>query len=288
MQNRYSRQTLLEHIGNSGQKLLGEKMALVVGCGALGSVISDHLARAGIGHLRLIDRDIVEIENLQRQILYNEDDAGRPKAQVATERLSSINSEIEVEGLVRDFTPRTAEEVLNGVDIVLDGTDNMQTRYLINDVCVKNEIPWVYGGAVSTYGMSLNIVPKVTACLSCAFPFMPKAGSLPTCDTVGVINTVPSIIASIETTEALKIILGKEYSKDLIVYDVWNHDFKRIKITRNNDCECCHKENFKFLNAERSEVTRYSVEGIPCRSHPMWRARFPLNASQSGLKMQVM
>jgi adenylyltransferase/sulfurtransferase len=129
-------------------------------------------------------------------------------------------------------------------------------------------IPWIYGGAVSTYGMSLNIVPKKTACLSCAFPFMPKAGSLPTCDTVGVINTVPSIIASIEVTEAIKIILEKEYSKDLIVYDVWNHDFKLIKIKRNDDCECCQKGNYKFLEAERLELTtvlcgRDSVQVTP-------------------------
>jgi adenylyltransferase/sulfurtransferase len=268
MPNRYSRQIILEQIGESGQTLLGEKRVLVVGCGALGSVISDHLARAGVGYLRIIDRDIVDIENLQRQILYNEKDVGRPKAQAAAEKLKIVNSEIEIEGLVKDLTPKSAEGILEGVDIVLDGTDNLQTRYLINDVCVKNGIPWIYGGAVSTYGMSLNIVPKTTACLTCAFPFMPRVGSLPTCDTVGVINTVPSIIASIETTEALKIILGKDYSKDLIVYDVWSHDFKRIKIKRNKDCECCQKENFRFLNAKRSEVTtvlcgRDSVQVTP-------------------------
>lgn len=268
MQNRYSRQILLEHIGESGQRRLGETKALVIGCGALGSVIVHHLARAGIGMLRIIDRDIVEIENLQRQILYNEGDVGRPKALVASEKLKIINSEIEIEGHVRDFNPRSAGEMLKGIDIVLDGTDNMQTRYLINDICVKSMIPWIYGGAVSTYGMSLNIVPKKTACLSCAFPFMPKAGSLPTCDTVGVINTVPSIIASIEVTEAIKIILEKEYSKDLIVYDVWNHDFKLIKIKRNDDCECCQKGNYKFLEAERLELTtvlcgRDSVQVTP-------------------------
>jgi adenylyltransferase/sulfurtransferase len=268
MQNRYSRQALLEQIGASGQERLGETKVLVVGCGALGSVISDHLARAGMGMLRIIDRDIVEIENLQRQILYTEEDVGRPKAQAAKERLRVINSEINVEGLVRDFTPKSAEEVLDGVDIVLDGTDNMQTRYLINDICIKNGIPWIYGGAVSTYGMTLNIVPQKTACLSCAFPYIPKAGSLPTCDTVGVINTVPSIIASIEATEAIKIILEKEYSKDLIIYDVWSHDFKRIKIGRSKECECCQNENFKFLAAEKQEVTtvlcgRDSVQVTP-------------------------
>jgi adenylyltransferase/sulfurtransferase len=255
LNKRYARQVILNEIGESGQKKLKETHALVVGCGALGSVIADHLARAGVGTLRLIDRDIVEVENLQRQVLYNEEDIGEPKANSAAEKLRMINSDIKIEAIVKDFTARSVKKIIEDIDIVLDGTDNMQTRYLINDVCVKENIPWVYGGAVSTYGMCMNILPRDTACLSCAFPYMPKAGSLPTCDTVGVLNTIPSIIASIQATEAIKIILDKNYSKDLLVYDVWNHDFKLIKIQRNPDCICCGQDQFDYLDAEKTETT---------------------------------
>ena len=254
-QKRYARQTILNEIGEGGQKKLGETRALIVGCGALGSVMADHLARAGVGSIRIVDRDIVEVENLQRQILFNEDDIGAPKAQAVSEKLKKINSDIKVEGIVKDLNPRSIKQIVNDIDIILDGTDNMETRYLINDICIKKEIPWIYGGAVSTYGMTLNIVPKETPCLVCAFPFMPKAGSLPTCDTVGVLNTVPSIIASIQVTEALKIILRKNYSKDLLVYDVWNHDFKLIKIKRNQECNCCGQSNFEYLDSQKTDVT---------------------------------
>jgi adenylyltransferase/sulfurtransferase len=268
MQKRYSRQIILEQIGESGQKKLKDTNALVVGCGALGSVIADHLARAGIGKIRLVDRDIVEIENLQRQILYDENDLGTPKALAAKEKLKIVNSQIEIEEIVKDFSPNAAKDIVKDVQIVLDGTDNMQTRYLINDICVKEHIPWVYGGAVSTYGMSLNIVAGKSACLTCAFPYMPKAGSLPTCDTVGVLNTIPSIIASIQATEAIKIILDKNYSKDLLVYDVWNHDFKSIRIKRNSECLTCEQNKFAYLDAEKKESTtvlcgRNSVQVTP-------------------------
>jgi adenylyltransferase/sulfurtransferase len=167
---RYSRQMILDEIGKEGQELLNNSSIAVVGCGALGSVICDHLARAGIGKIRIIDRDIVELENLQRQILFVENDIGSPKAVAAKEKLRNINSDVDIQGIVKDLNPSNAEKLVKDVDIVLDGTDNMETRYLINDICVKNDIPWIYGGAVSTYGMSMNIVPNDTACLVCAFP----------------------------------------------------------------------------------------------------------------------
>ncbi len=251
---RYSRQVILPEIGPKGQKRLGEVSVLVVGCGALGSMSSEHLARAGVGHITIIDRDIVEIENLQRQILFSEADVGKTKAMAAQEHLKGINSEIEVEGLVEDLNPRNAVAVIKDMDVVVDGTDNMETRYLINDVCVKDKIPWVYGGAVSTYGMSMNIVPEETPCLICAFPHIPKPGSLPTCDTVGVVNTIPSIVASIQTTEALKILLGKEYSKHLIIFDVWSHDFERIRIVKKPDCPCCVRHNFNHMDVENMDL----------------------------------
>ncbi len=251
--NRYSRQTILEEIGEGGQETLRNSSATVIGCGALGCVTAQLLARAGLGKIRIVDRDIVEIENLQRQILFEENDIGTPKAIAAVEKLKKINSEVQIEALVKDLNPSNAEKIFENANIVLDGTDNMETRYLINDTCVKKEIPWVYGGAVSTYGMSLNILPKKTACLVCAFPYMPKAGSLPTCDTVGVLNTVPTVIGSIQATEAMKILLKREFNTDLIVYDVWAHDFQRIKLKRNSNCKCCSEHTFEYLSAIATE-----------------------------------
>jgi molybdopterin/thiamine biosynthesis adenylyltransferase len=253
--NRYTRQTILDEIGEEGQKMLRKSSIIIVGCGALGSIIAQHLARAGIGRITIVDRDIIELENLQRQILFDERDIGRPKAMAAVEKLRKINSDLEFEAIVKDLNPSNAEKILENANIVLDGTDNMETRYLINDVCIKNKIPWVYGGAVSTYGMSMNIVPQKTSCLVCAFPYIPRAGSLPTCDTVGVLNTVPSIIGSIQATEALKILLKKNFNNELIVYDVWSHDFQLIKLQRNEDCKCCVDHTFEYLSAEKAEST---------------------------------
>lgn len=265
---RYSRQMILEEIGKEGQELLNNSSVAVVGCGALGSVICDHLARAGFGKIRIIDRDIVELENLQRQILFVENDIGSPKAEAAKEKMRKINSDVDIESIVKDLNPSNIEKLVNDVDILLDGTDNMETRYLINDICVKNDIPWIYGGAVSTYGMSMNIMPHDTACLVCAFPLMPKPGSLATCDTVGVLNTIPSIVASIQTTEALKILLKKKFNRDLVVYDVWNNDFQSITIKQNPECECCQNHNFEYLSAQKVETVailcgRNSVQITP-------------------------
>jgi adenylyltransferase/sulfurtransferase len=175
--NRYTRQTILDEIGEEGQKELRKSSVIIVGCGGLGCIIAQHLTRAGIGKITIVDRDIVELENLQRQILFDEGYIGRPKAMAAVEKLRKINSELEFEAVVKDLNPSNAEKILENANIVLDGTDNMETRYLINDVCIENEIPWVYGGAVSTYGMSMNIVPQKTSCLVCAFPYIPRAGS---------------------------------------------------------------------------------------------------------------
>jgi adenylyltransferase/sulfurtransferase len=251
---RYSRQTILPEIGIEGQKRLGDTRCLVVGCGALGSMSSEHLVRAGVGHITIIDRDIVELENLQRQILFSESDIGITKATAAQEHLKAINSTIEIEGLVQDLNPRNASSIIQDMDVVVDGTDNMETRYLINDVCVKEKIPWVYGGAVSTYGMSMNVIPEDTACLICAFPHLPKPGSLPTCDTVGVVNTIPSIVASIQATEALKILLKRDFSRHLLIFDVWSHDFEQIKITRKDDCPCCVKRNFNHMDTDQMDL----------------------------------
>lgn len=208
---------------------------------------------------------MVELNNLQRQILFDENDVGLPKALVAAEKLRKVNSEVKVESVVDDVNHENIENIIRNMDVVLDGTDNMLVRFLINDACVKHSIPWVYGGAIETQGMTMNIIPGETPCFRCVIQNLPEAGSLPTCDTVGVLNSIPAIIASIESTEALKILLNKDnINRNLLVYNVWNHDFYSIKIRRRKDCECCVKHDFEFLNAEKKEkiVSLCGTDGV--------------------------
>jgi adenylyltransferase/sulfurtransferase len=258
MQDRYSRQVILSNIGEEGQKTLLKSKIAIIGCGALGTVVANNLVRAGVGKISIIDRDFVELNNLQRQILFDEDDIGIPKAVAAVEKLKRVNSDVEIEAMVKDLNHMNAEKIMSGVDLVLDGTDNMQTRFLINDVCVKSKIPWIYTAAVGTYGMMMTIVPGRTPCFRCLLPDVPEPGSLPTCDTVGVLNTIPAIIASIESTEAIKILLGKKITtnaeSNLIFYDVWSNDFEKVTEMRNNRCRCCIEHKFDFLNAAKEEI----------------------------------
>lgn len=252
--DRYSRQTLLKNIQKDGQEKLAKSHVVVIGCGALGTTIANNLVRGGIGHIRVVDRDIVELNNLQRQNLFDESDVGFPKASVAVKKLERINSEIKIEPVVKDVNHENIENIIKDMDLVLDGTDNMLIRFLINDACIKHDIPWIYGGAIETYGITMNIVPHKTPCFRCLIQDLPEAGSLTTCDTVGVLNTIPSIFGSIQSTEALKVLLGKELNKDVLTYDVWTHNFNSIKIKRRTDCDCCGKHNFEFLNAEKKET----------------------------------
>ena len=207
--DRYSRQVLMDRIGEDGQdKMLAGKV-VIVGCGATGTNLANTLARAGVGFLRLIDRDFVELNNLQRQMLFDESDIEKPKAQAAVEKLKLINSEIKLEAEVVDFNSSNAEELVTGMDMILDGTDNMSTRFTINDIAVKLGIPWIYSGAVSSYGMTMNILPNENApCFRCFLPTPPRPGSLQTCDTVGVLNTVPQMITAYAATEAIKLLIG--------------------------------------------------------------------------------
>lgn len=253
--SRYARQIILPEIGEEGQKILGDHSITVIGCGALGNIIASCLARGGIGKIILVDRDIVDLNNIHRQMLFDEGDVGKPKASQAKKKLEIINSDIELVSLIEDVNANNIEDIIGGSDIVLDGTDNMETRYLINDACVKNEIPWIYGGAVSTVGMSMNILPKKTCCLVCVFPTPPLIATLPTCETAGILNTVPIVIGAIQSTEAIKILLGKDINMDLIIYDIWTHEFQRIKVHRNSQCPCCVQNDFKYLNAEQKDVT---------------------------------
>jgi adenylyltransferase/sulfurtransferase len=258
MQSRYSRQVILQNIGQKGQEKLLNSSVAIVGCGALGTVAANNLARAGVGKILIIDRDFVELNNLQRQMLFDENDVGAPKAVAAAEKIASINSDIEVHPIIKDINYTNIEEILNGVDLVIDGTDNIQTRMLINDVCVKNRIPWIYTGAIGTSGMSMNILPD-KACIRCLYPGIPKAGSLPTCDTMGVLNTITVIMGSIETTEAIKILLEfyddiESTNSNLLVYDTWNHSFDSIMVKKNEKCECCGKKNYEFIDSDEQEI----------------------------------
>ncbi|PKL67021.1 MAG: NAD(P)H-binding protein [Methanobacteriales archaeon HGW-Methanobacteriales-1] len=294
MLKRYSRQVILSNIGEEGQKKLLNSKVVIVGCGALGTVAANNLARAGVGHITIIDRDFVELSNLQRQMLFEEEDVGEPKALAAAKRLNAINSEIEIEPIVADLNHTNVQEILKDANVVMDATDNIQTRMLVNDVCVQNGIPWIYTGAIGTSGMIMNLLPD-GPCLRCLYPNIPQAGSLPTCDTLGVLNTVTAIMGSMESTETLKIILGAYSSLEdskvdlektddapaenqesyndgkLVVYDAWDNSIDQIIVKRVEDCTCCGEKNFEFLEAEDKEIItslcgRNAVQITPARA----------------------
>jgi len=258
MNERYSRQILFNEIGKAGQERLLASRVLVVGCGALGASHAEMLSRAGVGHLRIVDRDFVEFTNLQRQTLFKEADAAErlPKAIAAKKRIGEINSEIEVEAVIADVNNSNVESLIGGCDIVLDGTDNFQVRYLINDACVKHGMTWIYGAAVSSYGTTMSIIPGETPCLRCIFSEMPDAGSSPTCDTAGVIMPIIATVAATQVAEALKVLIGDTNSlhRSLLQFDVWANDRQTIKLgAPDPDCKCCGKRTFEFLDAEAQE-----------------------------------
>lgn len=254
MNNRYSRQILFDGIGKDGQAKLLNSRILLVGCGALGASHAEMLARAGVGFLRIVDRDFVEFSNLQRQTLYSEADAKErlPKAVAAKKRLSNINSEIEIEAIVADVNNSNIESLITDVDLVLDGTDNFQVRYLVNDACVKLNKTWIYGAAVSSYGTTMTIIPHETPCLRCIFEEIPSIGSSPTCDTAGVIQPIITTVSAVQVSEALKILVGKtdKLHKSLMQFDVWENDWRKIKLGKpNEDCRTCGHKDFEFLEA---------------------------------------
>ncbi|OFW77574.1 MAG: thiamine biosynthesis protein ThiF [Alicyclobacillus sp. RIFOXYA1_FULL_53_8] len=258
-EHRYSRQILFRPIGNSGQARIRSAKVAIVGMGALGTVLATQLVRAGVGFVRLIDRDIIEASNLQRQSLYDETDAeqGLPKAVAAANKLQVANGEVRLEALVTDLTWRNAEELLADVDLIMDGTDNFQVRYLINDVAVKHGIAWAYGGAVSSYGTSGLFRPTETPCLVCLFG-EDQGGGHDTCDTVGVIAPVVSVIASLQVAEALKYLTGNHdaLSSGLTYIDVWNNEFRKIDFgARKENCSCCVQREFKSLRSQSDSLT---------------------------------
>ncbi len=252
--DRYARQSILQEVGGRGQRAFAGSHVVVVGLGALGCASADLLARAGIGHLRLVDRDVVEIGNLQRQTLYAEADVDRPKAEAAADRLSAINSTIVVDPMVKDVHAASVGGVLRDADLIVDGTDNLETRYLLNEAALDARIPFVYGGAVGTYGMVFATQSPATACFRCLSPATPAPGSLPTCETVGIMNAVSAAVGAIQAGEALRLLLGETPSGDLLVLDGWQPEIQRIHVPRKHDCPACGKGEREFAGMTRSEV----------------------------------
>lgn len=252
---RYSRQILFAGIGESGQKRFAGSSAVIVGCGAIGASTASLLARAGVGRLRVLDRDFVEPSNLQRQTLFDESDArdSLPKAIAAQQKLRAVNSAISIEGVVADLTPQNVEELLCGFDLLLDGTDNFETRFLLNDFAVKSNLPWIYAAAVGSYGVTMTVRPGRSACLTCLLEGSnTPAGVEETCDTIGVLAPVVQLISSLESAEALKILAGKEDALHgrLVSADVWSGRFQSVEISRNPNCRCCARREFSYLEGE--------------------------------------
>jgi len=258
---KYSRQILFAGIGEAGQERLLASGAVLVGCGALGTVVANLLVRAGVGRLRIVDRDFVEVSNLQRQTLFEESDArdALPKAVAAERRLRAANSGVQVEGIVADLTPRNASDLLGGFPLILDGTDNFETRLLVNDAAISLDIPWIYTAAVGSYGVSMTILPGRTPCLACLTestgePALPGATGPQeaTCDTAGVLASAANAIASIEATEAIKFLAGNTGALHgrLVSCDVWSGKFQSIRVSRNPDCRACARREFTYLAGE--------------------------------------
>jgi molybdopterin-synthase adenylyltransferase len=277
-EERYSRQILFRGIGSEGQQRLAAGQVAIVGCGATGSALASLLARAGVGTLRIIDRDYVEASNLQRQSLFEESDAAEslPKAIAAARKIAAFNSEIAVEARVEDVVPGNIEVLLEGMNVILDGTDNFETRYLVNDYALKNSLPWVYAAAVGSYGVTLNVVPGMTACLACIFPDTPR-GMVETCETSGILNSAVNVVASVAATEAIKLLIGgsaaEKLRKTLWSFDVWTNQHAEIAAaTPRIGCRACGKRDFIHLAGEgRPHITlcgRNSVQ-IHERARPI-------------------
>jgi molybdopterin/thiamine biosynthesis adenylyltransferase len=257
--SRYARQVIFPDLGEAGQRRLLDSTVLLVGCGATGTVIANHLARSGVGRLRIVDRDFIELNNLQRQLLFDEEDMaeGLPKAEAARRKLSRINSQIAVEGIVADVTPDNILELLDGADLAMDGADNFETRFLLNDACVQLGLPWIYSGVIASYGMTMTIRPGETACLRCLLGQLPAPGTAPTCDTAGVLAPSVAVVASIAAGEALKLLagFGELNAGKLLNFDLWDNSLERFEVLRQPDCPACGQRDFEFLHAQSGTRT---------------------------------
>lgn len=260
--DRYVRQMRYVPLGEEGQRRICESRVLLCGCGALGSVLANTLARAGVGHLRIVDRDYLELNNLQRQVLYDEQDvaAGLPKAIAAAEKLRRINSQITIEPVVADVNFTNIEQLADGANLLLDGTDNFETRFLINDLSLASGVPWVYGGVIGAEGQTMTILPGETACLRCLLQDTPPPGTTPTCDTAGILGGIVNVIASMQSVEALKILSGhpEQCNRTLSIIDLWTNQLKQIKLDAlrdASDCPACQQHNYEWLRGERGSQT---------------------------------
>lgn len=271
-QERYSRQVLFPGIGSAGQQRLLDSRVAIVGCGATGSALASLLARAGVGTLRIIDRDYVEPSNLQRQALFDESDAADsvPKAIAACRNISRFNSQIVAEPHATDLTSENSDQLLREVQLILDGTDNFETRYLVNDYAVKNSVPWIYVAAVGSYAITMNIVPGETACLSCIFP-EPPSGMLETCDTAGILNSAVSLAASVAATEALKLLTGArvQLRSTLLSHDLWLNQRSEISAGKPRpDCRTCGAREFVHLaGSSRPHITLCGRNSVQIHEH---------------------
>jgi len=299
--DRYSRQILFPGIGAEGQARLARSRIAIVGCGATGSALAALLARAGVGTLRIIDRDYVEPSNLQRQSLFDEQDASEslPKAIAAARKIAAFNSQIVVEPKVDDVIPANIEALLEGMEIILDGTDNFETRYLINDFAVKNSVPWIYSAAVGSYAATMNVLPGETACLACIFPDSPR-GIVDTCETSGILNSAVNLVASITATETLKLLVGNETDgiktphppktlrKTLLSFDLWTNEHAEISAAKPHPgCRACGERDFIHLAGEgRPHITlcgRNSVQIHAVQTHARQR---PIDFTEMDRRLQ--
>ncbi|MBI4387502.1 MAG: ThiF family adenylyltransferase [Candidatus Omnitrophica bacterium] len=264
MQNldRYQRQYLFKPLGEEGQKKICASRVLVVGCGALGTVIVSTLARAGVGFLRIVDRDFIELNNLHRQVLFDEADvkANLPKAVAAANKVKAINSGIVVESIVSDVNFTNIENFAKDIDLVMDGTDNFETRFLINEACVKLGKPWIYGACVGSHGLMAVVIPKETPCLRCIFESAPPPELSPTCDTAGIIAPTATVIASLESTEAIKLLSGNKSAiqKSLFSFDVWTGETRSFRLEglrELTNCPVCKRGEYSVLSGKESSRT---------------------------------
>ena len=261
--DRYVRQMRYAPLGEEGQKKLAASRVLLCGCGALGSVLANTLARAGVGYLKIVDRDFLELNNLQRQVMYDEADvaAGLPKAVAAQAKLAKINSEIEVEAVVADVDSTNIVELMQGCDMLLDGTDNFETRFLLNDAALKYGVPWVYGGCIGAEGQSMTVLPGETPCLRCLMSDTPPPGTTPTCDTAGILGSIVNVVASLQAAEAIKILSGNQaaINRTLTVIDLWDNRLRQVKLdallARREACPTCNGKEYPWLDGQRGSHT---------------------------------
>ncbi len=258
VEERYAKQINFRGIGLEGQKLLKKARVLIVGCGALGTVVANSLARTGVGYLRIVDRDFVELSNLHRQILFNEADAANsvPKAEAAREALLKANSGIEIEAVIKDVNSITIEGLAGDMDIIVDCTDNFKTRYLINDVAFLKGIPWIYGGAVGSTGVVKSYIPGETGCLRCLMEVPPPTGSIATCDTAGVINMITGIVGMYQSSEVIKYLTDNKdlMNKSMLFIDLWDNVFESVEVGKKEDCPCCQQRKFQYLEDKMPEA----------------------------------